>query len=111
MPGLDRRIVVRVVVTGVNDFGEYTETTTDFPMWAGVADLSAFDVEQQGGQFTNRLRKWMVRWRSEIAAADIGTSQLRVIDDGLEYNVTNLVRQQDGRARRRMMLIEGVAIP
>ena len=47
----------------------------------------------------------------QAAPMYIGTSQLRVIDDGLEYNVTNIVRQVEGRARRRMMLIEGVAIP
>ena len=110
MPGLDRRIVVRVAVSGTNDFGEPTETTTDYPMWAGAADLSAFDVSEEGGEFTSRLRKWMVRWRSEIAVADLGTTQVRVIDDELIYNVTNIVRQQDGRARRRMMILEGEAV-
>ena len=105
---LDRRITVRRTVTGTNDFGESTETVTDFQVWAGVADLSAFDVESEGGTFTNRLRKWTIRWRSDFVSFD--TSELSVIDGAEMFNVTNLVRQQDGAERRRFMLIEGVAV-
>ena len=108
MPTLDRRIIVRRTVLGTNDFGETTEAATDFPVWAGVADLSAFDVESEGGSFDERLRRWDVRWRSDFASFPI--SELAVIDAGETFNVTNLVRQQEGRERRRMMLIEGVAI-
>ena len=109
MPALDRRIVVRRSATTVNDFGESETVEIDNPVWAGVADLSAFDTEERGGTFTERLRKWTIRWRSDFAALD--TSELTVIDEGLSYNVTNIVRQQDGAARRRMMIIEGVAVP
>ena len=108
MPALDRRITVRRTVLDVNDFGETTETATDFPVWAGVGDLSAFDVESEGGSFTERLRKWEVRWRADFAAFDV--DELAVIDGGETFNVTNLVRQREGQERRRMMLIEGVAI-
>ena len=109
MPTLDRRIVVRVAVDSVNDFGELVSTTVDHSVWAGVADLSAFDTEERGGTFTERLRKWTIRWRSDFAA--LGTEELTVIDGGQTYNVTNIVRQQDGAERRRFMLIEGVTIP
>ena len=109
MPTLDRRITVRRTVQGTNAFGEYEETTTDYPVWASVSDLSAFDVESEGGTFTNRLRKWGIRWRADFAA--IETAELSVIEGGLVYNVQNLVRQSEGEARRRMMSIEGVAVP
>ena len=109
MPSLDRRIVLRVSGEETNSFGESETTTADYSVWAGVADLSAFDTEERGGTFSERLRKWTIRWRSDFAALD--TSELTVIDEGLSYNVTNLVRQQDGAERRKMMLIEGVAIP
>ena len=89
--------------------GESETASVDHSVFAGVADLSAFDVESEGGAFTNRLRKWSIRWRSDFAA--LGTEGLTVIDDGLSYNVTNIVRQQDRAERRRFMLIEGVAIP
>ena len=109
MPQLDRRIALRTVTESTNGFGETTSTTVDVPIWASVADLSAFDTEEQGGVFTERLRKWTIRWRSDFAALD--TSELTVIDEGLSYNVRNIVRQQDGKERRRFMLIEGVAVP
>ena len=109
MPTLDRRITVRRTVQTVNPFGEPVEETTDYPMWASVADLSAFDVEAEGGTFTERLRKWMVRWRADIAGFE--THALTVIEGELSYNVTNIVRQREGAARRRFLLIEGVAIP
>lgn len=108
MPSLDRRITVRRTVAGVNHFGEPETTVTDYPIWAGVADLSAFDVEQEGGTFTNRLRKWTVRYRADLAGAS--TDELSVLDGDATYNVTNLVRQQDGAERRRFMVLEGVAV-
>ena len=107
MPGLDRRIVVQVAVTSVNVFGEPVHTRTDYPMWAGVADLSAFSVSEEGGQFTDRIRRWMVRWHREIFLTE--STQVKVIDSGVTYGVINIVRQQDGRARRRMILIEGTS--
>ena len=105
---LDRRITVRRTVAGTNAFGEPTETVTDYPVWAGIADLSAFDVEQEGGVFTARLRKWRVRYRADIAGAT--TAELSVIDGADTYNVTNIVRQRDGAERRRFMEIEGEAV-
>ena len=108
MPALDRRITVRRSVEGTNDFGEYTETVTDFQAWASVADLSAFDVESEGGTFSKRLRKWMIRWRSDLATAN--TSELSVIDGSLTYSVTNIVRQIEGGERKRTMVLEGIAI-
>ena len=110
MPTLDRRIVVQRIFQTINEFGEAVEETIDFPMWAGVVDLSAFDVAQEGGTFTHRQRRWMVRWRADIA--ELETHELSVIDGALEYNVTNIVRQREGAERRRFMLIEGgIAIP
>ena len=106
---LDRRITVRRSVEGSNEHGEDTTTTTDHTLWASAADLSAFDVETEGGTFTERLRKWTIRWRSDLEMAL--TSELTILDGGLEYNCRNLVRQQDGKERRKMMVIEGVAIP
>ena len=108
MPTLDRRITVRRTVQGVNDFGETTEVVVDFPIWAGVADLSAFDVEQEGGSFDERLRRWNIRWRADFAAFTI--SELTVLDTGESFNVTNVVRQPDRGERRRFMQIEGVAV-
>ena len=109
MPKLDRRITVRRTATTLNAFGEPSTTDTDYPVWAGVADLSAYDTESEGGTFNEALRKWEVRFRSEFA--DAPTDELVVIDGGLEYNVTNIVRQRNRAERRRFMVIEGVAIP
>ena len=109
MPGLDRRVIVRRSVETSNQFGETVTTDTDYPLWAGVSDLSAFDVESEGGTFTKRLRKWTIRWRSDLEMAD--TSELTVVDGEIAYDVTNVVRQQDGKERRKMMILEGVAIP
>ena len=109
MPKLDRRITLRITEAGVNAFGEPTETETDHEIWAGVADLSAYDTESEGGTFNEALRKWEIRWRADLA--DAPTDELTVVDGGLEYNVTNIVRHRDRAERRRFMLIEGVAIP
>ena len=108
MPTLDRRITLRRTVLGTNDFGESVETVTNFPIWAGVADLSAFDVEQEGGSFDERLRRWDIRWRADFAAFTI--SELSVLDTGDAFNVTNVVRQPDRGERRRFMQLEGVAV-
>ena len=109
MPGLDRRIVVRRATAGVNQFGEPTVTTADHGLWAEVADLSAFDVQDTGGTFVEAFRKWRIRWRSDLA--DAPTNEITVLDGGLSYNVTNIVRQEDRAERRRFMIVEGVAVP
>ena len=108
MPTLDRRITVRRTSYTPNDFGESEKSTTDFPIWAGAADQSAFDTEEEGGTFTERLRKWMVRWRADLASVPV--EELTVIDAGEDFNVTNLVRQRERGERRRFMTIEGIAI-
>ena len=109
MPSLDRRITVRRSVADTNDFGEPTETVTDVQVWASVADLSAFDVESEGGTFSERLRKWTIRWRKDLATAN--TSEISVIEDGtLTYNVTNIVRQVQDAERKRTMVLEGIAV-
>ena len=108
MPTLDRRITVRRTVYVPNAFGKPVETITNFPIWAGVADLSAFDVEQEGGVFDERLRRWDIRYRADFAAFTI--SELSVIDSDETFNVQNLVRQPDRGERRRFMKIEGVAV-
>ena len=109
MPGLDRRVIVRRSVETSNQFGETVTTDTDYPLWAGVSDLEAFDVESEGGTFDKRLRRWTIRWRSDLAMAL--TSELSVVDNGISYDVLNVVRQRDGAERRKMMYLEGVAIP
>ena len=108
MPQLDRRIVVRRLEQTINDFGEAVETFTDHGVWAGVADLSAFDTEAEGGIFTAAIRKWRIRWRADFAG--VATNMLSVVDEGHSFNVTNVVEQRDRAERRRFMEIEGVAI-
>ena len=108
MPTLDRRITVRRTSYATNAFGEDEEVVTDIALWAGVADQSAFDTEEEGGTFTERLRKWMVRWRADLASVPV--EELTVIDAGEDFNVQNLVRQRERGERRRFMTIEGIAI-
>ena len=84
MPALDRRIVVRVATHDRNKAGELVEAHTDYPVWASVADLSAFDTEEAGGEFTEAIRKWTVRYRAEFVAAT--TDTLSVVDGDETYN-------------------------
>ena len=80
MPTLDRRITVRRTVYGSRTHlaRRRSRRSQTSLIWAGVADLSAFDVEQEGGTFDERLRRWDIRWRADFAAFTI--SELTVLD-------------------------------
>ena len=109
MPALDRRITVRVSVSGRNEYGEHETATTDYPVWATRVDRSQRDKEEQGGVLTEPNRAYTIRHRREIA--DALTSQLSIVDpeDGgrLVLNATNVVEQTLRGARRRFLRIEG----
>ena len=69
MPGLDRRITVRLTVTTRNDFGETVETTTDYPQWAQlVQDRLARNIEV-GGVYATAARVWRVRFDQRVVDA------------------------------------------
>ena len=104
MPALDRRIIVRRVVTTRNQFGESVETTTDFPLWATREDFSQADKELAGGVLTTATRGYVVRYRAEIA--DAITSELSVIDGVLTLDATNITEATVGGERRKFLRIE-----
>ena len=104
MPALDRRIVIRRTVTARDQFGESTETTTDYPQWATREDASQADKETAGGTLTQAVRGYIVRYRAEIA--DPITSELSVIDGGLTLNCTNITEATLLGERRKFLRIE-----
>ena len=105
MPALDRRIIVRRIVSAFNDFGEPEKVTTDWPSWATRLDASLLDAAQAGGQLDTAARTYVVRWRREIAEAT--ASQIFVIEGTATLSATNIVEQARERdARRRFLRIE-----
>ena len=106
MPALDRRIIVRRVVTTRNQFGESVETTTDFPQWATRRDASQLDKETAGGSLTVAARAYLVRYRA--ALADAITSEISVIDGTLTLDCTNITEATRLGERRKFLRIEVV---
>ena len=107
MPSLDRRIVVRRTVTGVNQFGEPETTNTDYSVWATRVDASAIDTATEGGSYNQSTRAYIVRWRREIAVALV--SELFVIEGGVTLDVLNVIEQARERdPRRRFLRIEAI---
>ena len=105
MPTLDRRIIVRRIVSDFNDFGELEKVTTDWPSWATRLDATLLDAAQAGGQLDTAARTYIVRWRREIAEAT--ASQIFVLEGDATLNATNIVEQVRERdARRRFLRIE-----
>ena len=107
MPGLDRRITVSFESQGdYNDFGEFVQgVTTAIDVWAKRMDKSLMDIEEEGGTRNEANRKWWVRWRADFAA--VPASRLSVIEDGVTFNVQNII-EPERTERRRFLEIEGV---
>ena len=106
----DRLITVTVTSEGMrNEHGEYVDgVVTAIRTWATRSDKSQEDKEQEGGALDVTRRNWRIRWLSGIA--DKPVSMVAVTDDGLAFNVLNVVEVtgRRGELRRRWLDIEGV---
>ena len=79
MPELDRRIVVRVAVEGVNAFGETTVETVDHNVWAMlIQDQVARNVET-GGTYGLAARTWRVRFDQRFVDAQEAGQTITVV--------------------------------
>ena len=110
---VDRIITVRTTTEGMrNEHGEFEPgVATDHTVWASRFDASLTDVAESGGSRGETLRDWRIRYRADFAAiAEL--SRVTVIDDGLTFNVQNLIEEtgRDGITRRRWLRISGVKI-
>ena len=109
MPGLDRRITVRTTTTGTDDFGRPTgQVNHDFTVWASRMDKNAQRVLDEGGAIGTRKRTYRIRYRKDILEATLDATA-RVIDDGLEMTIQNVVTAADTgplRERRRFLELE-----
>ena len=108
---VDRIITVRTTTEGMrNEHGEFEPgVATDHTVWASRIDASIKDVEESGGSRDETQRDWRIRYRADVAAiAEL--SRVTVIDDGLTFNVQNLIEEtgRDGITRRRWLRISGV---
>ena len=108
---VDRIITVRLTSEGMrNEFGEFVPgATVDHRVWASRFDASLTDLAESGGSRDETQRDWRIRYRADVAAiAEL--SRVTVIDDGLTFNVQNLIEEtgRDGITRRRWLRISGV---
>ena len=104
MPSLDRRIVVRSTGTRPDEHGEPEPVNTDISVWATRVDLSQSDKEEAGGVLDLPARRYVIRYRRDIAEAP--TSQLSIVDGDLTLNATNVIDAPDRGERRRFIVIE-----
>ena len=103
MPMLDRRITVRVTTTGVNDFGEPTTTTTDYPVWATlVQDRLARNVDV-GGIYALADRVWRVRFNQAFLDAHAAGNSVSVIVGTEEPDTVTGVGEPERADRRRFL--------
>ena len=106
---IDRLIVVAVSATGARDeHGEYIDgDVTAYRVWAERKDRSQEDKQTEGGSLDETRRNWRIRWVKAIA--DMPVSMVAVTDDGLAFNVLNMVEitGRRGELRRRWLEIEG----
>ncbi len=107
MPGLDRRITVRLTVTTVNAFGETVETTTDLPQWAQlVQDRLARNVEV-GGVYATAARVWRVRFDQRIVDALATEGAVSVLPgDGADPDIITGVGEPVTRDVRRRRFLD-----
>ena len=106
MPVLDRRVIVRRIVTTRNLFGEAVAVVTDYPLWATREDSSQADKEEAGGVLTLASRAYVVRYSS--ALADAITSEISVVDGTLTLDASNITEATRRGERRKFLRIEVV---
>ena len=111
---VDRIITVRTTTEGMrNEHGEFEPgVATDHTVWASRFDATIKDVAESGGSRGETQRDWRIRYRADFAAIS-ELSQFSVFEDGVEFNVQNLIEEtgRDGITRRRWLRISGVYSP
>ena len=75
-------------------------------MWATREDASQSDKEMAGGVITLAARAYLIRYRAELA--DAATSELTVIDGGVELDVINITEATRLGERRKFLRIEAI---
>ena len=108
---LDKRVTVRTTVTGVNDFGETVETTTNYPVWAQlIQDKLARNIGV-GGVYALANRVWRVRYNRAFLDALAVEGSVKVIyfegggDDGSTDIISTIGEPPDrDRMKRRQYL-------
>ena len=82
---LDRFVIVRTTVSGVNDFGETVETSTDHRVWAQLLqDGIARAFAGAGGAYADADRVWRVRFNQAFLDAIANEGRVLVIYDDVD---------------------------
>ena len=81
---LDRFAIVRTTVSGVNDFGETVETSTDHRVWAQLIQDGIARGFGEGGVYANADRAWRTRWNQAFLDAIADEGRVIVIYEGVE---------------------------
>lgn len=81
---LDRFVIVRTTVSGVNDFGEPVETNTDHRVWAQLVQDGIARGVGEGGVYANADRVWRVRFNQTYVDAIASEGRVIVIYDNLD---------------------------
>ena len=105
----DRLITITTETPGHrNDQGVYIPgQSVARRVWATRMDRSLEDVAEEGGQRDETRRDWRIRWRSDVAA--LAPSDMKVTDEGQDFDVQNMIEVTDeGRTRRRFLDVQGV---
>ena len=106
---MDRVIVVNVVSSGFNEYGEQEDTKTPYRCWARQFDLDRERQALEGSIRDTGRRDWEIRWIKEIAGQ--AATGLEVVDDGVTWTVLSFFELTRNGSRpdlrRRMMRIEG----
>ena len=101
---LDRLIILTVTTTSRNQYGEAVESSSDHRVWATRTDQSLEEMTEEGGDRDEGRRDWRIRWSSLFAGMQ--PSALSVTENGLTWNVINIIEVPD--MRRRFLDLQGV---
>ena len=108
MPALDRRIIIRIIGEGsYNEHDEYIDgPVRDFSVWAQRRDErveAGIETLQGGGLLAtvSAVRKYRVRWFSELAAVAISLDRVRVTDGDLANLFALAIEEAPPGTRRR----------
>ena len=106
---VDRLLIIQRDDGEDNEYGEYSPNWVDaYRVWALKRDRDLRERIEAGGTRTEKLRDWRIRWSSSLFAES--TARLRVVDDGLTWNIVSMI-EHTGRfrdVRRRFIDIQGV---
>lgn len=101
---LRHRVTIQHEATSMNGYGENAGTWSDVAtVWAAVEPVSGKEAFSGGQNMATQAVRVVMRYRAGV------TPQMRLVNDGITYNIEAVVNRDERNRELELMCVRGQA--